>query len=163
MPELRFDIRGNLTPYELVEVPYSVFRETFVDTFDEDSTRHGLWSSFERYLVDFRQQIGELPTQIWVNGSFTTIRQNPQDLDLVVFLNFEMALAYESILRQQFVGIAGEKRYGVDAYLLRIYPQNHSESFRTVSDLAYWRDWFGTTRKGRSGKRFAKGFVQLTF
>jgi len=163
MSELRFDIRGNLTPYELVEIPIEVFRETFVESFGADSTRHGLWTNFERYLSDFWEQIGELPFQIWVNGSFARVRHNPKDIDIVIFLNFEVAIRNEKTLREQFVSQVSEERYGVDAYLLRVFPENHADYFKTVSDMAYWREWFGMTRRNRSKKRFPKGFIQLTF
>lgn len=96
-------------------------------------------------------------------GSFTKVRSNPKDMDVVIFLNFEVALKHEKTLWEQFVGQVSEERYGVDAYLLRVYPENHAEYFKTVSDMAYWRDWFGMTRKNRSKKRFPKGFIQLTF
>ncbi len=40
--EPSFDIRGNLKPYKKVKLDTQEFRDTFVDSFDEDSTRHDI-------------------------------------------------------------------------------------------------------------------------
>ena len=46
--ELNFDIRGNLKPYERIELSYEEFREFFVDSFEKDSTRYQI---FEHYQI----------------------------------------------------------------------------------------------------------------
>jgi len=55
------------------------------------------------------------------------------------------------------------KKYKIDAYLVRIYPKDHKDHIKTVSDLLYWEHWFGHTKKNRVKKRFQKGFIELTF
>lgn len=46
--ELNFDIRGNLRPYEIIEISLEEFKAIFVDSLDEDSRRHAI---FEKYLT----------------------------------------------------------------------------------------------------------------
>ena len=163
MSELRFDIRGNLTPYELVEVPVAVFRETFVDSFEENSTRHGLWANFERYLAELRAQVGE-PVRVWVNGSFITIRHDPDDMDIVVFLALKFYEKHEALIETRF-RFPGSKLFypGIDAYDVKIFPEEHPKHFFSRSDWAYWYDWFSKSRSNRFEKGYKKGFVQLKF
>jgi len=55
------------------------------------------------------------------------------------------------------------KNYKIDAYIVRIYPKEHKDYSKTVSDLLYWEHWFGNSKKNRAKKRFPKGFVELSF
>ncbi len=162
MTALTFDIRGNLTPYQPIEVTVALFRETFVESFEATSTRHGLWRGFEKFVADFREQISE-SFQLWVDGSFVTIRRNPKDIDLVILLDADIYLNHQNRLDQHFLSAQGKKSYGVDAYLIKLYPVGEKENVFTRSDTAYWRDWFGRTRRNRAKKRYPKGFIQLNF
>jgi pSer/pThr/pTyr-binding forkhead associated (FHA) protein len=161
MAELRFDIRGNLTPYEPVEVTWAEFRETFVESFGEDSSRHGLWVNGERYFAKLRAQVGE-PVLVWVNGSFATMRRNPGDVDLVVFINHEPYERHEYLLKNRFQYPNSGRFYaGIDAYTVKVFPEHHPKHPFTHSDRAYWYHWFSRSRSNRFDKNYKKGFVQL--
>ena len=54
-----------------------------------------------------------------------------------------------------------KENYGIDGYVIRIYPKGHEKYIRTQSDLLYWEHWFSQSRKNRKKQRFPKGFVEL--
>ena len=88
---------------------------------------------------------------VWLNGSFTTEKINPNDVDLLnVFDNDALFEQYKSQFEPMFADNA-EARYGVDAYFLLT-----SESAKSTELESYWRQQFGTDRNGR-----AKGIINL--
>lgn len=64
---------------------------------------------------------------------------------------------------KQFLGKAGKENYGIDGYIIRIYPVGHPKHVITQSDLVYWEDWFSKSRLNRRKRRFPKGFIELEF
>ncbi|WP_394343505.1 DUF6932 family protein [Flavobacterium ustbae] len=52
--------------------------------------------------------------------------------------------------------------YGVDAYIIEVYPQGHKHNIRFLSDKAYWLDRFTKTRRIR-GNKLSKGFLEINF
>ncbi len=79
--ELNFDIRGNLKPYEIIEISLDMLKATFVDSFDKDSTRHELFSNYEAYMADLDKLITKDFYQ-WIDGSFISNKKNPKDIDI---------------------------------------------------------------------------------
>lgn len=51
--ELHFDIRGNLKPYETIEISMETFQKTFVNAFDTESIRQELFENYNRYMERF--------------------------------------------------------------------------------------------------------------
>lgn len=103
-------------------------------------------------------------TQImqWINGSFVTNIRNPKDIDMVTFIDIEQRLKYENELRQ-FEARGANEIYGVDAYLLTVFSDNHSKAFLYQSDRAYWIDRFSRTRRDNSGRKNPKGFLEIIY
>jgi len=96
----------------------------------------------------------------WVNGSFTTKKPFPGDIDLVNFIEFQVVEQNASLLRN----LSREKAlemFGVDANFVKVYPPEHRLHAFTESDRLYWLHQFGYTPKNRSGKRFQKGFLKF--
>lgn len=160
--ELKFDIRGNLTPYEKVDLNLDDFQGNYVDAFDSISSRKNIFENYTQYIQDFKNEITPNFKQ-WVNGSFVTNRSNPKDIDIVNLIDFEIVEEKYDLIKSKFINREALKNYKIDAYLIRIYPKDHKEHFKTVSDLLYWEHWFGHTKKNRAKKRFQKGFIELSF
>ncbi len=102
-------------------------------------------SGHRRYLIDrFRVWLGEfealgLEADIWLDGSFTTHKPTPGDLDVVVVLNAATVDALPPRTQAAFALLFHDRaviraRYGCDVY----YLDRANED-----DLAYWRDVFG--------------------
>lgn len=159
---LKFDERGNLSPYGKSEMKRSEFKEMFVDAFIETSTRYEIYNNFEKYVTEFGAEIS-FDFKVWINGSFVTNKQNPGDIDIVSLLDYRIALERTVILQDKFLNRSSLKEFKIDAYVVRTYPEDHKEYGKTRSDLLYWEHWFSNSKKNRAKKRFPKGFIELTF
>ena len=102
---------------------------------------------FCRHLAGFG-----LPFEIWIDGSFLTVKENPNDVDVVIQIDlaaFERLPvgrqdAWAEIFLQNEATLA---RWRVDAYMF----------FRGArSRAAYWEQWYGHTRMGE-----AKGILRM--
>ena len=87
--EFKYNIRGHLFPYEIIETNLDEFEREFVDNFEENSTRKEI---FERYLnyLDVLQEICKEDFIQWIDGSFVATKSNPNDIDLVSIIPFEI-------------------------------------------------------------------------
>lgn len=158
--KLRFDIRGNLQPYERVQVNIQEFKYNFVDSFDESSTRHDIFKKYSDYTESFKSKVTDNFIQ-WINGSFVTNKRNPSDMDFVNLVDFSVVEEKEEVIRKEFIRSKALRKYGLDPYLLIIYPKKHKFQIYTESDLAYWNDWFTKGRKNKRGVRHPKGYIEL--
>lgn len=160
--ELEFDIRGYLRPYKRVKLDSEEFKTFFVDPFDENSERHEIFKNYEKYTYDFSKKITPNFTQ-WINGSFVSKKKNPNDIDLVNLVDYKLTVEKEEIIRSAFLNSSVLKNYGIDAYLVAIYPENHKLHSWTVSDLLYWNHWFSKSKMNKAKKHFPKGYIEINF
>ena len=159
--DLSFDIRGNLKPYKRVPLSIEDFETVFVNSFDEVSPRHDLFRKFQEYTLDFQAHISDEFIQ-WINGSFISNKRKVNDIDFVNLIDYQLLENKEEQIKQKFIKNKAYKKYGIDAYLLIIYPKGHKLRRWTESDLLYWNDLFTKTRKDRFGKRYSKGYIEVT-
>jgi hypothetical protein len=160
--ELSFDIRGNLKPYEVLRLEIPEFVSLFVDSFDPDSTRTNLYSNYKSYFSDLHQMLKYEFFQ-WIDGSFITTKRDPRDIDVVSFIDFKDYEEYTEIIDNRFSSKNARKIYGVDAYIVPKYPENHVRYAFFLSDFLYWRNFFGKTKVNRAKKQFDKAIVQINF
>jgi hypothetical protein len=78
---------------------------------------------------------------------------------MITFLDYKLVEKAGDLLND-FKFPDSELKYGVDAYIVEVYPEDHPDNFRYVSDRAYWYDRFTKTRRIR-GNRLAKGFIEI--
>ena len=83
--KINFDEKGNLTPYELIECDWNTLHEIFVLNFPKTSRRDELISELNIFLESIKILINS-NIEIWIDGSFTTMKQNPNDIDIVIFI-----------------------------------------------------------------------------
>jgi uncharacterized protein DUF6932 len=151
---MEFDQNGNLLPNEAVEISLEDFREQFIGKFKNSSNRTLIFDSYLRYLEDFKREITTDFFQ-FINGSFVTRKQNPNDMDSVTFVDYKFYEQHESKMGQ----FKGQTSYsGIDAYIEKTYPENHHYYIRYRTDLLYWDSLF---TKNRQGQR--KGFIKIIF
>ena len=158
--DLKYDLRGNLQPFGKNELSLSLFKALFVDAHASDSTRHTIFNNFNTYTCEMKKTL-QCPLKIWIDGSFVTKKTNPKDIDIVTLLPYIQIEKHQKILEDKFLNRQLLKMIRVDAYIIRIYPENHQTHYKTSADLIYWEHWFSKSRKNRAGKRFAKGYVEL--
>ncbi len=160
--ELSFDIRGFLKPYGKNNIQAEQLKTEFVDPFEEESSRHQLFSQYLQYQAELIRLLADEKWKQWINGSFISNKTQPKDIDLVNLIAFETVERHEKELGT-LLGETAKKNYGMDAYVLKVYPQNHQHHIRSQSDLLYWEHWFSHSKMNRRRQRFSKGFVELEF
>lgn len=153
----QFDEKGNLFPHQLISIDsLEEFERFFVGDFPLSATRNAIYSGLLTYLSDFgdllRRVMYEGQWVVWLDGSFTTDKISPADIDVLIILTDAIALQINKPLFEPFFADNAQRTYGVDAYFLLL-----SESIKAQNLLAYWQKWLGTDRSG-----FSKGIVELT-
>jgi hypothetical protein len=143
--ELTFDQRGNLLPYKKIKLELDEFRFLFVEKFN-NSRRNQIFKSYQKFLFDFSTVVSGNFVQ-WIDGSFVTSKEHPNDIDFVTFINHEVFDSKEKLIHENFRLEGARKKYGVDAYTIRQYPENHAKYMLYQSDLVYWLNWFSNTKK----------------
>lgn len=151
---LTFDNAGHLTPTGVMVSTLSEIEEIFVSQVSNSATRSGLFAQLQDFLRIFTTEISGAFTA-WIDGSFVTLKVNPNDIDVVIFLDYAMYDAVETKL-----DIFKYKRLfsGIDCYIERVYPIEHVHYVRYQSDLAYWNSLFTRNRK-----RQYKGYISIIF
>lgn len=123
--------------------------------------RKKIFDNYIQYNEDFKRVCELSELHQWINGSYITKKNNPGDIDLVTFLDYNIIQSLGSKL-DDFKYPNSEIIYGVDGYIIEVYPENHRYRFRYISDKAYWMDRFTKTRRIR-GNRLAKGFLEINY
>lgn len=149
-------------PYKNIKIRYSDFKLHFVEQADPPSSRPIIFERYEKYLEAFKKKVSPRFVQ-WINGSFVTKKKNPDDIDFVTFLDYKVYEEKELVVKDEFVRKSVLNSYGIDAYLVVIYPENHKLYSCTKSDTLYWYEWFSRTKMNKQRKRHHKGFVEITF
>ena len=152
MDTLRFDWEGHLTPYEAVETNW----ESFVKMFGWNEHRQNLLELLQLLCTELTTLFPEEYT-IWVDGSFVTRKDRPNDLDVVFILPAEKYEVVENelrLLRNQFAGL--------DVYFIKLIEEGEPNYFLYISDRIEWLFQFTKTRPDRYTRRKQpKGFIQL--
>lgn len=156
---MNFDSRGFLKPYEPITCTLQELEENFVEKLDNFQHRSELFANYLRYIDEF-QSVVKSEFEQWLNGSFTTRKHFPNDIDLVNFIDFQIVSENETALRTLSREIAFEK-YRVDSNIVRLFPFSHPKHSFTQSDKSYWHHQFGFTAKNKNGKRYPKGFLKI--
>lgn len=130
----------------------------FVTAFPSSVTRRPL---FEQW-ISVREAISRLvAVEIeWIDGSYVTRKEDPNDIDLVSHLNGSELEQLDDPARTTLLGlVAGpvsQYLHACDSYLVAYYPDGHPARpvYRTAAN--YWEGVFSSTRNGNP-----KGFVEI--
>lgn len=153
---MNFDTNGML-PAGFHDCTADEFISTFVDGFPTSQRR----SLIVEALWDFAAEVFAvgIPYEFWIDGSFVTTKVNPNDADLVLFLQIpHMNVLGPQVVafRQKYVGL-------LDIYfayaaspdnMQQTSPQNYQ---KIVNDRNYWRGQFGFDRADNP-----KGIVRIS-
>jgi hypothetical protein len=88
--------------------------------------------------------------------------KEPRDIDVVSFIPAEVIDAQERLFAQ-FSYPNSAIRFGVDAYIVKVYRENSDMYIRYTGDKLYWLELFSRTKLNRSGRRHPKGFLEINF
>jgi hypothetical protein len=158
---IKFDSKGLLTPNTNIVASVAELKTHFVDGI-ESATRNYNFEKYITYSDALKKLLGGQPMSQWINGSFVTKIKNPKDIDLVTFVDFELREKFQKELRD-FEAKGANEIYGVDAYILTVFPEDHAKAFLFQSDRAYWIERFSKTKRDNSGKKNPKGFLEIIY
>ena len=111
----------------------------FVDNFVNNTRRSHLVSQLRIFLTELSKVKAKF--EIWLDGSFLTIKDEPDDIDLLIVYDKNqinaLSVDEKRIINSLFHRAATKIRYDLDILVC----QNDNEK-----DRSFWRGWFGFTR-----------------
>lgn len=139
---LRFNQYGNLEGGILTDVTLEDIKTTLVSNFPNSETRP------ENYqlLIDFLSNLDKnIITRLWLDGSFCTKKENPKDIDILLF--FKHSLETRDYINQ----IIDEANTKLDIY--PIGDKDFIEKTRPIythmlHNEKYWMGQFGFDEDG---------------
>lgn len=151
---IKFDENGFIKPHDIIETDLESIQRIFVEGMPLSTTRKIIFESFMAYNEDLRNIISTGFTQ-WIDGSFVTQKRNPNDIDLVTFVDFKIYNA-----KEREIDLLRAKRLKrgnlVDGYFVAIYPKEHPLSKIYEIEQTKWRFHFSTDRQNKG-----KGILQI--
>jgi hypothetical protein len=149
---LNFDSNGNIKPYEIIDIKIEDVKTNFVDKYPKSKTRKDIFEGYIRYNNDFFSVVNASWYQL-INGSYTTKKENPIDIDLVNFIDFSIL---SNKLLPFLVENGSKDTYMVDGYLVPIVKENDPRYSIVKHNIDYWENWFGRDRQ-----RNKKGVLKI--
>jgi len=121
-------------------------RRFCVDLFPHSKTRHNIMSGLESVCV--RVNSAGIQADIWVNGSFLTKKENPNDSDIVVKIDATIADNGTVIQKEILEWIKSDlkQEFLCDSYLMPIFPVDDPNHVLNDYHIAYWLKQFGFSR-----------------
>lgn len=156
---LKFDSRGNLTPSSNIRCSLQLFHETFVHNIPSP-IREELFNNFQKYSLMLKDLLKSELLTVWIDGSYTTMKTSPSDIDLVIFISHTLVENFEQDL-EDFKFPNSLIKFGLDAYIVKVYPEHHKNYHLYISDELYWRGLFEKNKRNRRGIKIPKGFIEI--
>lgn len=131
-----------LLPPGLHDVSQTELDNHFLSAFAQSTTRPGLIVGLRRFL-NALQPFG-IHFEVWVDGSFVTTKENPNDIDLVAFASVTQVNALSADDKKRLGGlfdrVSTRHSFGCDV----LFAVREDENVRS-----YWRGWYGFDRTER--------------
>lgn len=128
-----------LLPAGFHEIELNDLEDIFAKNFIDNSRRVHLISQLRFFLEELSQVSAKF--EIWLDGSFTTKKEKPGDIDILLLYNVmelnALSQLEKGMINSLFNRQATKIRYDIDILLC---PDND------VDRKSYWRGWFGFSR-----------------
>ena len=155
---IEFNTRGYISPANVVETDFETFEQVFV--FNEH--RKSIFDEYKRFLELLKKlDIGTFFQ--WINGSFTTQKPQPNDIDVVTFVNFTEYERIDNVLREIKLDFRSRKK--IDCYFIVFYPKNHPNYSNYRADkLQFLHDFTHDVKKEKLlNIKLPKGLISINF
>jgi hypothetical protein len=120
------------------------FEKTFVSPYSFSSSRRMIFNDYLRYSKKFAEEYCYQWIQ-WIDGSFITDKLNPNDIDVVNFIQYSEALEKRKNDFNQFKRKFGSiANYQTDGFLVIL--DNIARKNVNQNEINYWQKIFSTTR-----------------
>jgi hypothetical protein len=124
---LIFNCSGLLVPDNKITSSLEELETEFVKNIPTPK-RKEIFEAYKNYSGQFKKVCNLQELHQWINGSFVTKKSSPGDIDLITFLDFEIVKKLGDSINN-FKYPNSEIIYGVDAYIIEVYPENHKNWF----------------------------------
>lgn len=159
MIKIEFDEHGFIKPYKVIELTLSKFGEIFIKNMPETAHRERIFQRLLEYNLLVEKQIGKIQFQ-YLNGSFTTLKNKPKDIDVVSFIS------YTDFLRnEELISTISEAHFDDPDLDVFIVPLSFSGAPLFIqADLLhrYYLDLFSNYRKA-DNKVYPKGLIKINY
>ncbi|RCW23131.1 DUF6932 family protein [Marinilabilia salmonicolor] len=122
---------------------------TFVEPFDVKKRREYLLERFDA-LVDRFKETG-LNAELWIDGSFATLKPEPGDIDLIFFVDANDVNSLQAD-KQRIIMELNNRTYSNIRYNCDVFIVLNQD----LNKRSYWRGWFGFSRNEEP-----KGIIRL--
>lgn len=154
---MQFTTDGYLAPgihdYDVREIEAHL-----VDAFPTSTTRLQIWQGYTQHSAEVRAC--GVPITEFLNGSFSTLKNDPGDVDLVGFGDMDsinnLPAALQAQLLALFSGPSTKTTHYCDAYFQVTVPAGHPYEDRLRTQRKYWMGEFGFDRQDRP-----KGIIRV--
>lgn len=146
-----FNEKGLLNP-GFSEYKLNEFEKIFVNNFNESQSRKKIFNGFIKWMKQLLTFC--YPDEIWIDGSFVTNKVNPNDMDIVVFV--DLIVLYNNKAELEEMRKFGEENF-CDTYIAFSPNEHYSGNIKLVNHRNYWKGQFGFDREDRP-----KGIVKLS-
>lgn len=112
----------------------------FASKFPKSKTRPNLIEGLGKLITKLKEF--NIPFEMWLDGSFATQKEDPNDVDLTVFCSTSQVNALDDLQQARFRAIFNDrtttkKIYGCDVF----FAPEEDPRWRS-----YWRGWYGFDR-----------------
>lgn len=124
----------------------------FVDIFENNSRRQILVNQLRIFLDELSKVQAKF--EVWLDGSFTTLKDEPDDIDILIVYNFNqlnsLPADQKKVINSLFNRQTSKIRYNLDILICADHDENNR---------SYWRGWFGfsVSEKPKGIARFNYG------
>ncbi len=121
-------------------------RSLCVDSFPTSSTRGKIMDSLDVIISEIEH--AAIPAEILIDGSFLTLKENPNDSDIVVKVNADTidngTVDQKNILRKISSNL--KSSHLCDSYILVMFPTGSPHETLNMYNMSYWIRQFGFSR-----------------
>ena len=149
---------GGLLPEGGHRATLTEVKAALVDDFTRSATRTAIFTWFTQYRRNLRELVKVRRT--WLDGSFTTDKVDPADVDVVAEIDgasFDALPHHRQLLVRSLIeGTYTEEFWQCDSQPLVWYPKGHPGHSKYQLTAERWRHYYGWTRDGKP-----KGWVEI--
>lgn len=125
-----------LLPPGLHSMNLSEIYSRCVESFSNNERRNLIFEKFSSFLSMLKDIPAEF--EIWIDGSFTTYKENPSDIDVVIFASKDVINSLSSEYQQQLGYLIGNQTATKARFLTDAYFAISEDVVRR----SYWRGWY---------------------
>jgi hypothetical protein len=135
----------------------SELKQLLVDNFPRSNRRSMLWNNLINLINELKSR--GIRCKIWIDGSFVTKKNDPNDIDLIVEcdighsqnLNIDQRILLKKISNQEFC----HDPFFLHTFFIPSAPIGHLEWSKCDNIKQEWVDQFGYSLEGRVPKGIA--------